>query len=195
MKICAVFTRVFLLLILFVSSGFTQTLQGAGSTLPYPLYSKWFESYRKLHPEVRIHYRPTGSGMGVEELIAGKVDFAGSDTPMPQEQQTKLGPDVLQIPAVLEAVVPVYHVNGVNTELKFTAAALAGIFRGSIESEPGQGVYPISSFTWFIVIRNRTRSRSHNARLGSSHEPTSVALNIAVRQTILDRIVKLHITN
>jgi phosphate transport system substrate-binding protein len=113
-------------------SGFTQTLQGAGSTLPYPLYSKWFESYRKLHPEVRIHYRPTGSGVGVEELLAGKVDFAGSDTPMTQEQQAKLGSDVLQIPAVLEAVVPVYHVNGVNTELKFTAAALAGIYLGKI---------------------------------------------------------------
>lgn len=72
MKICAVFTQVFLLLILFVSSGFTQTLQGAGSTLPYPLCSKWFETYSKLHPEVRIHYRPTGSGMGVEELVAVK---------------------------------------------------------------------------------------------------------------------------
>jgi phosphate transport system substrate-binding protein len=132
MKICAVCTRAFLLLILFVSSGFTQTLQGAGSTFAYPLYSKWFESYRKLHPEVRIRYRPTGSAIGVEDLVAGKVDFAGSDTPLTQEQQTKLGSDVLQIPAVLEAVVPVYHANGVNTELKFTAAALAGIYLGKI---------------------------------------------------------------
>jgi phosphate transport system substrate-binding protein len=31
------------------------------------------------------------------------------------------------------------------------ASAIPDNFRGSIESEPGQGVYPISSFTWFIV--------------------------------------------
>lgn len=39
-------------------------------------------------------------------------------------------------------------------ESSVMAAALSAVpdnFRGSIESEPGQGVYPISSFSWFIV--------------------------------------------
>jgi phosphate transport system substrate-binding protein len=132
MKTYAIWTWVLLFLIALVPSGNTQTLQGAGSASPYPLYSKWFDSYRKLHPGVKIHYRPIGSRAGIEELVTRKVDFASSATPMTLEQQTKLGSDVLQIPAVLEAVVPIYHVDGVDTELKFTAAALAGIYLGKI---------------------------------------------------------------
>ncbi len=31
-----------------------QTLQinGAGATFPYPIYSKWFDEYNKLHPNI-----------------------------------------------------------------------------------------------------------------------------------------------
>ena len=28
-------------------------LTGAGATFPYPMYSKWFDEYRKLHPDVQ----------------------------------------------------------------------------------------------------------------------------------------------
>jgi phosphate transport system substrate-binding protein len=69
-------------------------------------------------------------------LIEGKVDFAASDTRMSAEQleiaKAKLGVDIIQIPAVLGAVVPIYKVDGVNSELKFTVAALAGIYLGTI---------------------------------------------------------------
>ena len=36
-----------------------QSLQinGAGATFPYPIYSKWFAEYNKLHPDVRINYQ------------------------------------------------------------------------------------------------------------------------------------------
>jgi phosphate transport system substrate-binding protein len=132
----AIWTPLFLFLIILVPSSLSQTLHGAGSTFPYPLYSKWFESYRKLHPSVKIHYWPVGSDAGIEDLIEGKVDFAASDTAMSAEQlkmaKAKLGTDILQIPAVLGAVVPIYKVDGVNSELKFTGAALAGIYLGTI---------------------------------------------------------------
>ena len=32
-----------------------STLNGAGATFPYPIYSKWFNEYHKLHPEVPIY--------------------------------------------------------------------------------------------------------------------------------------------
>ena len=28
-------------------------INGAGATFPYPIYSKWFDEYRKLHPDIR----------------------------------------------------------------------------------------------------------------------------------------------
>jgi len=41
-----------------------QTLQinGAGATFPYPIYSKWFDQYHKMHPNAEINYQSIGSG-------------------------------------------------------------------------------------------------------------------------------------
>ena len=30
----------------------TVQINGAGATFPYPIYSKWFSEYNKLHPNV-----------------------------------------------------------------------------------------------------------------------------------------------
>ena len=38
------------------------TLNAAGATFPYPIYSKWFNEYHKLHPNVTINYQSIGSG-------------------------------------------------------------------------------------------------------------------------------------
>lgn len=38
-------------------SGQTTTLNGAGATFPYPMYSKWFSEYNKLHSDVQINYQ------------------------------------------------------------------------------------------------------------------------------------------
>ena len=43
----------------------TTTLNGAGATFPYPMYSKWFSEYNKLHPDVQINYQSIGSGGGI----------------------------------------------------------------------------------------------------------------------------------
>ena len=44
-----------------------QTIQinGAGATFPYPIYSKWFAEYNKLHSNVEINYQSIGSGGGI----------------------------------------------------------------------------------------------------------------------------------
>ncbi len=41
------------------------TLNGAGATFPYPMYSKWFSEYNKLHPEIQFNYQSIGSGGGI----------------------------------------------------------------------------------------------------------------------------------
>lgn len=109
------------------------TLNGAGATFPYPMYSKWFSEYHKAHPEIEINYQSIGSGGGIRQVLAGTVDFGASDGPMTDEQlsQYKNG-KLFHIPTVLGAVVPAYNVPGVSGELKFTPEALAGIFLGKI---------------------------------------------------------------
>jgi phosphate transport system substrate-binding protein len=108
------------------------TLNGAGATFPYPMYSKWFSEYHKLHPEVEINYQPIGSGGGIRQMLAGTVDFGASDGPMTDEQLSQAKTKILHIPTVLGAVVPAYNIPGVSGEVKFTPEALSGIFLGKI---------------------------------------------------------------
>ncbi|MCM3878608.1 MAG: phosphate ABC transporter substrate-binding protein PstS [Vicinamibacterales bacterium] len=114
------------------SEGGKVKLNGAGATFPYPIYSKWFSEYNKLHPEVEINYQSIGSGGGVRQLIAETVSFGASDFPMTDEQMTQAAGKVLHFPAVLGAVVPVYNVAGTSTGLRFTGPLLADIFLGKI---------------------------------------------------------------
>jgi phosphate transport system substrate-binding protein len=109
------------------------TLNGAGATFPYPMYSKWFSDYNKLHSDVQINYQSIGSGGGIRQVLNGTVDFGASDGPMSDEQLKEAKVPILHIPTVLGAVVPAYNIPGVNGEIKFTPEALAGIFLGKIQ--------------------------------------------------------------
>lgn len=112
------------------------SLTGAGSTFAYPLYSTWAYQYHNGHPNVEVNYQSIGSGGGIRQLIAGTVAFGATDGPMTDEQlaeaQQKRGTAVLHFPTALGADVPAYNIPGVNAELKFTPAALAGIYLGKI---------------------------------------------------------------
>jgi phosphate transport system substrate-binding protein len=110
------------------------TLNGAGATFPYPMYSKWFSQYHKLHPDIEINYQSIGSGGGIRQVLAGTVDFGASDGPMTDEQLKEAKTKILHVPTVLGADVPAYNIPGVTAELKFTPETLAGIFLGKITS-------------------------------------------------------------
>ena len=107
-------------------------INGAGATFPYPIYSKWFDEYHRLHPNIQINYQSIGSGGGIRQVLAGTVDFGATDGPMTDEQLGQAKTKVLHFPTVLGAVVPTYNIAGVSQELNFTPEALAGIFLGKI---------------------------------------------------------------
>jgi phosphate transport system substrate-binding protein len=107
-------------------------INGAGATFPYPIYSKWFAEYNKVHPDVEINYQSIGSGGGIRQIQAQTVFFGASDGPMTPEQLQASPGRILHFPTVLGAVVPVYNIPNVRTELKFTGPVLADIFLGKI---------------------------------------------------------------
>lgn len=109
----------------------TVTLNGAGATFPFPLYSKWSQVYAE-EKGVQINYQSIGSGGGIRQFIAKTVDFGASDGPMTDEQIAQAGGRVLHIPMVAGAVVPVYNLPGVGQGLNFTPDVLADIFLGRI---------------------------------------------------------------
>jgi phosphate transport system substrate-binding protein len=130
-----VIRRIALLCVVLAVPAFGQTtLNGAGATFPNPMYQKWFSEYHKAHPEIQFNYQSIGSGGGIRQVLAQTVDFGASDGPMTDQQLAEAKTKILHIPTVLGAVVPAYNIPGVNTELKFTPEALAGIFLGKITS-------------------------------------------------------------
>src|SRR5215813_5747345 len=107
-------------------------INGAGATFPYPIYSKWFDQYHRLFPQIQINYQSIGSGGGIRQVIEGTVDFGATDSPMTDAQLTEAKTKILHFPTVLGAVVPAYNIPGVTQEINFTPEALAGIFLGKI---------------------------------------------------------------
>ena len=131
--------RLLALALITTASAFAQqiSLTGAGSTFANPLYSSWSGHYHQLHPNVEVNYQSIGSGGGIRQLIAGTVDFGATDGPMTNAQlaeaQQKRGLAILHFPTALGAAMPSYNIPGVTASLKFTPAALAGIYLGTIK--------------------------------------------------------------
>jgi phosphate transport system substrate-binding protein len=107
-------------------------INGAGASFPAPIYSKWFDAYNKLFPQIKINYQSIGSGGGMRQVREGTVDFGASDMPMTDEDLKQSKTKILHFPTVLGADVVAYNVPGVTQELNFTPEALAGIFLGKI---------------------------------------------------------------
>ena len=107
-------------------------INGAGATFPYPIYSKWFAEYNKLHPDVQINYQSIGSGGGIRQVTNQTVFFGASDGPMTDAQLKAAPGRLVHLPTVMGAVVPVYNLPGAGAELRFTGPLLADIFLGRI---------------------------------------------------------------
>src|ERR1700752_1879483 len=109
-----------------------MTINGAGATFPYPIYSKWFDDYVKVDPSVRFNYQSIGSGGGQKQILAQTVDFGASDGPMSDDNLAKAPGKLLHIPTVAGADVVAYNLPG-NPALKLDADTIAGIFLGEIK--------------------------------------------------------------
>jgi phosphate transport system substrate-binding protein len=105
-------------------------ITGAGATFPYPIYAKWADAYKKSSGN-GMNYQSIGSGGGIKQITAKTVDFGASDMPLKAEDLQKHG--LLQFPAVMGGVVPVYNVKGLAPgQLRFTGPLLADIYLGKV---------------------------------------------------------------
>jgi phosphate ABC transporter phosphate-binding protein len=81
-------------------------------------------------------YESIGSSAGIQRMTEGIFDFACTDAPLNVKQianaKAKSG-EVLHIPLVMGAVVPVYNLDKEGLELTFSGSVLADIFAGRIK--------------------------------------------------------------
>ncbi len=117
------------------AGGGSATLSGAGASFPAPLYQRWFADYNKENSGVQISYQSVGSGAGVEQFLAGTVDFGASDAPLKSEDKEKFkakyGAEPIQVPMTGGTIVFAYNLDGVDG-LKLSRDAYCGIVTGQI---------------------------------------------------------------
>jgi phosphate transport system substrate-binding protein len=144
-------------------------INAAGATFPLPLYTEWTFGYQQVDPSVAINYQGIGSGGGKSGIVAGTLDFAGSDSLLADADYTA-GKDLQMYPVVAGAVVPVYNIAftypkaGTNTptpkpapKLILDRTTLVGIYNATIKTwndpaiiklNPGlQGLLPSAPIT------------------------------------------------
>jgi phosphate transport system substrate-binding protein len=106
-------------------------ITGAGATFPFPIYSKWADSYKKETGN-GLNYQSIGSGAGIKQIQAKTVTFGASDAPLKPEQLEKDG--MIQWPQAMGALVPVVNLEGVKPgELVFSGELLGDIYLGKVK--------------------------------------------------------------
>ncbi len=114
------------------SAANAQTLNGAGATFPFPVYSKWAYEYNKI-TGLKLNYQSIGSGAGIAQIKARTVDFGASDAPLTVDELNKAG--LAQFPMVIGGVAPVLNVEGIKPgQIRFTPGLLADIFLGAVKN-------------------------------------------------------------
>lgn len=109
-----------------------KTLNGAGATFPYPLYSTWAGAYYK-ETGIKINYQSIGSGGGIRQIAERTVDFGASDMALkPEEIEEKR---LLQFPAVVGGVVVAVNLpEAGDKKLILDGETLCKIYIGEIKS-------------------------------------------------------------
>src|SRR5665811_2475350 len=95
------------------------TLNGAGATFPFPLYSKWGADYN-TKCGVKLNYQSIGSGGGVKGWQQNTVDFGASDAFLLDSEITAAAANgqPVEIPVAFGAVVVAYNLKGLAAPLK-----------------------------------------------------------------------------
>ncbi len=112
------------------------TLSGAGSSAQEAAQGAWTAGFQTANPDVTVNYDPVGSGGGVEQFLAGGVQFAGSDKYLTTDQvaQSKKacnGAEAIEVPDYISPIALVYNLNGVDN-LQLSPDTAAKIFAGKI---------------------------------------------------------------
>jgi phosphate transport system substrate-binding protein len=115
------------------ASSASGTISGAGSTFQTNFQQGAISAFKSVDSGITVNYNPVGSGTGRSDLYANTVLYAGSDSPIPSKEASKVpaGKTVLYFPVQIGPIAIAYNVSGV-TGLKLDATVLAGIFSGKI---------------------------------------------------------------
>src|SRR5208283_2469567 len=79
-----------------------------------------------------MRYLPIGSSEGIAEISHGVGDFAAGEISLSARQRADGG--LMELPAMVIGIVPIYNLPGLEGELRLSGAVLASIFLGRIKT-------------------------------------------------------------
>lgn len=113
-------------------------LRGEGASSQQKAIEQFSVAYSSAVPGATLSYNATGSGSGQTQFIADQVDFAGSDSPLDEEQAAQAAKrcgdnDAWHLPLVVGPVAVAYNLEGVG-DLNLSVETVAKIFKGEIKN-------------------------------------------------------------
>ena len=119
-----------------VDCGGKQNLTASGSTAQANAITHFTKAYQQACPGANLTYTANGSGAGIREFLAGKTDFAGSDSALAGDEVAAAakrcaGSPAWNIPVVFGPIAITFNLASVDV-LTLDGPTLAKIFSGAI---------------------------------------------------------------
>lgn len=107
------------------------SISGSGASSQVKAQQAWRDNFTAETGAV-VNYEATGSGTGREQFLAGKVDFAGTDSILKPEEldaakQRCGGEEPLEIPLYISPIAIAFNLEGIDT-VNMSAEVVAKIF-------------------------------------------------------------------
>ncbi|OEY24366.1 phosphate ABC transporter substrate-binding protein PstS [Corynebacterium sp. BCW_4722] len=117
-------------------TGQTGTLVAEGASSQQNAMDYFASVYASEVPGAQLAYTPSGSGSGIKNFIANQAVFAGSDSPLKDDEVEQAaercgGNEAWHLPFVIGPVAIAYNLDGVD-ELNLTVDNIVEIFQGNI---------------------------------------------------------------
>ncbi len=111
------------------------TINAAGSSFQNTFQEGAIAAFKSVNSGITVNYDSVGSGTGRSDLYSNTVLMAGSDSPIPASEQSKVpaGKTVLYFPVVIGPITLSYNLSGVSN-LKLSPTVIANIFQGNIKT-------------------------------------------------------------
>jgi phosphate transport system substrate-binding protein len=119
-----------------VDCGGKQDLTGSGSTAQANAMNHFITGYEETCSGKQLAYTASGSGAGIQDFVAAKTDFGGSDSPLSVDEYAAAkqrcgGADAWNLPVVFGPIGITFNVKTTDV-LTLDAPTLAKIFSGAI---------------------------------------------------------------
>ena len=171
----------------------TGSIAGSGASSMQNAQTAWTESFMGLVQaeggDVTVTYDATGSGTGREQFLNSEVKFAGTDSPLDEEElaaSTEVcnGEQAFNLPVYISPIAVVYNLEGVD-ELNLAPEVIGGIFAGDITkwndekivehnpdaNLPDKDIVPVHRSDDSGTTENFTEYLSENAPEAWTHGP------------------------